>query len=290
MKSRREGGRDLMARRKISAKEAVADIRSGVGDRALMKKYGLSPDGLQSLFDKLVSTGFIDLGEMRNRLTGFLGSVVIPEAYLFAQKGQLNDQPLKSNPTRTINAQEGARDIRLGMDDSALAEKYRLTPKGLTSLFHKLMTLGLLTQKDLDRRLLGSEDATVDLREDKLSLSDALKHLGIESSGSSGVKIKSEPEPPTVEPVAKASTEEEMISSVEKAAVTFDQAKRYVGPFEDTWYDKPALLILLLLGVFPLGLYGLYRTRRLSTGTKAFMIVGWFTIAAVWTLVLYRNI
>ncbi len=62
-----------MERRKISAKEAVADIRSGVDDAALMKKYGLSPNGLQSLFDKVVNTGFIDLGEMQNRLHGFPG-------------------------------------------------------------------------------------------------------------------------------------------------------------------------------------------------------------------------
>ena len=42
-----------MERRKISARAAVADIRSGMDDIALMKKYGLSANGVQSLFDKL---------------------------------------------------------------------------------------------------------------------------------------------------------------------------------------------------------------------------------------------
>ena len=119
------------------------------------------------LFDKLVNTGFIDLGEIRSRLSGFMGTVVVPETDLFSKKGGVKDQPLKSKAARTINVQEAARDIRSGMDDSALAEKYRLTPKGLTSLYDKLLSMGVLTQMDLDRRRLGIEEDTVDLREMK---------------------------------------------------------------------------------------------------------------------------
>jgi hypothetical protein len=44
-------GESSVQRRKISAKEAVSDIRSGMDDATLMKKYGLSPDGLQSLYE-----------------------------------------------------------------------------------------------------------------------------------------------------------------------------------------------------------------------------------------------
>jgi hypothetical protein len=43
-----------MARPTINAREAVKDIRSGMTAEALMKKYGLSPAGLDSLLTKLV--------------------------------------------------------------------------------------------------------------------------------------------------------------------------------------------------------------------------------------------
>ncbi len=48
----------------ISAKEAVAAIRSGVDDLALMRKYGISAKGLASLFRKLLDSGRITPEEM----------------------------------------------------------------------------------------------------------------------------------------------------------------------------------------------------------------------------------
>ncbi len=113
-------------------------------------------------------TGFIDLGEIRSRLSGFHGDRRRARDRSFSvRKAEVKDQPLKSKSARTINVQEAARDIRSGMDDSALADKYRLTPKGLTSLYDKLWSMGVLTQMDLDRRRLGMEEDTVDLREMK---------------------------------------------------------------------------------------------------------------------------
>ena len=47
----------VMAKRKISAKELVKDIRSGLSDLELMKKYNVSLQGLQKLIDKLVAAG-----------------------------------------------------------------------------------------------------------------------------------------------------------------------------------------------------------------------------------------
>ena len=74
-----EGGLRVV-KKAIKAKEAVADIRSGMDDAALMEKYHLSSEGLQSLFDKLVTGGFIDLSEIARRLPGFLGVVAISES------------------------------------------------------------------------------------------------------------------------------------------------------------------------------------------------------------------
>jgi hypothetical protein len=42
---------------KISAKQILADIKTGATNEFLMKKYGVSPKGLQSIFDKLIAAG-----------------------------------------------------------------------------------------------------------------------------------------------------------------------------------------------------------------------------------------
>ncbi len=276
-----------MKKRKISAREAVADIRSGMVDSALRNKYGLSGDGLQSLLDKLIKEGFLDLGELRSRLSGFMGTVVVPESDIFSEKGGVKDQPLKSKSARTINMQEAARDIRSGMDDSALADKYRLTTKGLTSLYDKLLSLGVITQMDLDRRRLGVEDDTIDFREMNLQLSDAFKHLGFDSAASSAVEIETESSQSLANPIVKGTKEKEIAGSGPKADRTFQRESRDVAPSGDSWYDKPIILILLLLGFFPLGFYGLYRTRRIAKATKAFIILGWVSMVAVYILAFY---
>ena len=81
-----------------------------------------------------------------------------------------------------VNAQEAARDIRSGMDDFALMQKYQLSYKNLPSLFKKLMEGGLLQQTDIDHRNLGFEN-TVALSEDMLSFSAAFAVPGLNSIG-----------------------------------------------------------------------------------------------------------
>jgi hypothetical protein len=279
-----------MEKKKISARAAVADIRSGMGDTALRNKYGLSVDGLQSLFDKLLKDGFLDLGELRSRLSGFMGSVVIPETDIFIEKGGVKNQPFKSKSARTINVQEAARDIRSGMDESELADKYRLTLKGLTSLYDKLLSLGVITQMDVDRRRLGMEEDTIDFREMSLQLNDALTSLGFNSTAYSAVEIEAESRQSSANPIAKGAKEKEISGSGQKADRTFQRESRDVGRLRDLWYDKLIILILLLLGFFPLGFYGLYRTRKIAKAAKAFIILGWFTVVAVYVLAFYQQI
>ncbi len=49
-----------MGKQSIGAKEVVADIKSGMTDAELGKKYGLSSKGLESLFRKLVTAKLLD--------------------------------------------------------------------------------------------------------------------------------------------------------------------------------------------------------------------------------------
>lgn len=54
---------------------------------------------------------------------------------------------------RTVNVREIVADVRAGLDDSALIEKYRLSEKGLHTVFKKLADVGALKREDLDSRL-----------------------------------------------------------------------------------------------------------------------------------------
>jgi DNA-binding MarR family transcriptional regulator len=53
---------------KISAKQVLEDIRSGMDDEELMKKYSLSNRQVQRLFRKMIAEGFISPMELANRL------------------------------------------------------------------------------------------------------------------------------------------------------------------------------------------------------------------------------
>lgn len=52
---------------RIPARQAVADIRSGMSDADLMAKYGLSATGLQALFRKLLTAGALKKDELNSR-------------------------------------------------------------------------------------------------------------------------------------------------------------------------------------------------------------------------------
>ncbi|MGO9572273.1 MAG: DUF4388 domain-containing protein [Desulfomonilaceae bacterium] len=63
---------------------------------------------------------------------------------------------------REIFAKEILNDIKSGMDDVNLMQKYRVTVKGLDSVFQKLLAAGLVSERELNSRKLGFEE-TVDL-------------------------------------------------------------------------------------------------------------------------------
>ncbi len=54
-------------RKKFKAKEVVTDIRAGLDDLALMRKYGISAFTLQKLLNKLVKTGYLESSALDRR-------------------------------------------------------------------------------------------------------------------------------------------------------------------------------------------------------------------------------
>lgn len=73
-----------MATRQLKAKELVKDIRSGMDDNELMRKYDLSASQLESVFHKLIEADFITSLELWERCR--LSDTQITKAFVEAQK------------------------------------------------------------------------------------------------------------------------------------------------------------------------------------------------------------
>ena len=55
-------------------------------------------------------------------------------------------------PKRKVSAKEIVQDIRAGMDDSSLMEKYEISYQALRKVFGKLVDAQMLTQSEIDQR------------------------------------------------------------------------------------------------------------------------------------------
>lgn len=66
-----------MAKAAIDAQSAADDVRAGLDDAAIMKKYALSARGLQSLFRKLISAGILSPRELDTRMSETDTSVIL---------------------------------------------------------------------------------------------------------------------------------------------------------------------------------------------------------------------
>ncbi len=60
----------MQRKTQIDVIEAIAGIKSGLSDAAMMRKFGLSAQGLHSLFCKLVSSGYIPQTDLDARSAG----------------------------------------------------------------------------------------------------------------------------------------------------------------------------------------------------------------------------
>jgi len=162
----------MTKKRKVNAKEVLKDLRSGMDDAALMERYNLSSMGFESLFTKLLKTGLITQEEFDDRMMPFGGTMTIGEdleAFALPAKGQQDRAPevqapgpgkKKSRPP--VKARDMVTDIRDGLNDAQLMEKYDLSAKGLQSVFAKLLEANALRRQELDRRIRTGE-STVDV-------------------------------------------------------------------------------------------------------------------------------
>ncbi len=116
-----------MISRKVSLKEIIQDIRSGMDEAAICKKYSLSSRGLQTIYDELIKAGFLGK-EIRTR-------------------------------PRKLNLQAVLADIRGGMTPSDLRKKYALTDEMLRQVVKKLLAAeGKRTAADGPETLIEEPD------------------------------------------------------------------------------------------------------------------------------------
>jgi ankyrin repeat protein len=105
--------------REISGREFVEDIRAGVDDFGLMRKYEVTKRQLKALLKQLADAG----------------------ALSFIEKLTLD-----------LSVKELVTDIRAGLDQENLTEKFALTGEELHSVCDKLVQMGLLDSCDLEQR------------------------------------------------------------------------------------------------------------------------------------------
>ncbi len=116
-----------MALRRINAREVMEDVKRGLGNAALKKKYNISDQGLVNLFAKLREAGFM--------------------------KGDEDN--------RTVFAKDLLDDIRGGMGKSGLMEKHGLSQPALQGLVTLLLDADQIKRQDLYGELASLAGDTV---------------------------------------------------------------------------------------------------------------------------------
>ncbi len=129
----------------INAFEAVQSIRSGMDDAALMEKFALSVDGLQSLFQQLAAAGILTQTELKKRLGDKYESVIVDVDH--------SELPKNASHKKVVDGAEVLKLVSSGASDAELMKKFNLSFKGVRSLFGKLLKLNLIKPADYRKRM-----------------------------------------------------------------------------------------------------------------------------------------
>src|SRR5208283_1866229 len=167
-------------RPRVKAKEALEDIRAGMDDISLMKKYKLSAKGLQSLFKKLGLAGIIkhvNASEVLADLRSGISSDDFMKKYSLTRRGMQNlfwelDRAgvLKASAEQdgvpakvVININEITEDIRSGLDATQLMKQYRMSPRAMRWVSTTLISSGAISWKEIyDKLRIAHEDLVPD--------------------------------------------------------------------------------------------------------------------------------
>ncbi len=124
---------------RVSARQILADLENDLSDRELMDKHGLSERGLGSMFRKLLRKGLVTRRAIARRMGIETSEISIVLEGLGDTKA-------------AVDAGSVLKDIADDMTDTELMRKYKLSPKGLQSLFRKMYRRGLISKEILRHR------------------------------------------------------------------------------------------------------------------------------------------
>ena len=128
-----------MNKRKISAKELVSDIKSGMTDAQLMAKHELTPKALEGLFSKLIQAGVLNAASIRER--GVVKKGPTPGVF----EGQADPKPAVSDEQRPTELLKTIADeVKSGVHDSEIMRRHELSPGKLKQIKNELVQLGYL--------------------------------------------------------------------------------------------------------------------------------------------------
>lgn len=120
------------------------DVEEGLSDEELKEKYRMS--------DRTLVIHKVAISGRRHRST-----------------------PAVPGRRRKVSAVELVNDIRSGMDEDAMKEKYGLTSRELQRLFRRIISAGLMTAQELADRLKITESQLTEVFAMAAGLADQLK-------------------------------------------------------------------------------------------------------------------
>ncbi len=127
----------------LNAQDIISDIRQGMCDADLIEKYKLSWTGLENLFSQLTKAG-------------------IPRS---------SSPDARAREKREISQPQIVHDIRSGMTETQLMEKYELSSWGLQRVLGKLLAAGAINWEEMAILSLNSDDSVTlrDMRQHERS-------------------------------------------------------------------------------------------------------------------------
>ncbi len=117
----------------------ASDLRSGMARSELMKKYQLSTEGLESALKRLLEENAISPDEL---------------ATFRSSRDEQRTLELRGHSAgkKTLKAKELLADVRAGLDDAGLMEKYGLSARGIIKALNRLIWEGLMSSSELAER------------------------------------------------------------------------------------------------------------------------------------------
>jgi diguanylate cyclase (GGDEF)-like protein/PAS domain S-box-containing protein len=161
----RPSQRPKKAKPKIDARQAIADLRSGMSDDALMRKYSISAAGLQSLLHKLLEADLIDQVELDERI--LIGDKTVEIAISEQTLSEFSD--IAITPTRARGSGIATEQVMQYARDLARIHAEEKARRAELELANRQLSLEIVERNRVEAALRESEERYRALTENSLT-------------------------------------------------------------------------------------------------------------------------